>query len=58
MFHYKNTSENTLMLPMIGEVKPGAKIQSDTEIENPNLQPLVKNERMVGVDPVTKPKGK
>lgn len=48
-FKYTNTSKMKQVIIGVGEVKPGKVIETDQEINNPNM-------RMVGVDPVTKPK--
>ena len=47
-FKYTNTSPTKQVIIGVGAVRPGKTIETDQEINNPNM-------RMVGVDPVTKP---
>lgn len=44
-YKYKNISENDLVVMGVGEVKAGEVIETDHEVENPNLE-LVKDEKV------------
>ena len=50
-YKYTNTSPMKQAIIGVGEVEAGKTIETDREINNPNL-------RMVGVDPVTKAKAR
>lgn len=52
-YRYKNISEHELILVNVGEIKAGAVVESDVEINNPNLE-LLEDSNIVGKDPVTK----
>ncbi len=53
---YKNISGQKLIVMGVGEVDADGIIESVTPIENPNLKLMTKDDRKVGVDPVTKSK--
>jgi hypothetical protein len=52
---YKNISGMKQVITGVGEVGPDAIIETDVVINNPNFQLLTKDDRKVGIDPVTKP---
>lgn len=55
-YKYKNVSDQKLVIVGFGEVEAGAQISSDIQIENPNLQLVISEKKLLGIDPVTKPK--
>lgn len=57
-YKYQNISEEELAIINVGVVAPGDTIESDTPIENANLELVSgpKDDRQVGVDVVTQPK--
>lgn len=54
-YKYRNVSDTPQTLDGHGEIKPGAIVESESVINNANFE-IVKDERKVGVDPVTKQK--
>lgn len=51
---YKNITDQEQILIGIGVVAPGATIELDNPIENPNFELITeKGKRMIGIDPVT-----
>lgn len=55
MYKYKNISQSQQTLATGGVVESGAIIDSEVEINNPNFE-IVKDDRKIGIDPVTKNK--
>lgn len=55
-YKYKNISGMRQVIIGVGEVGPDDIIETEVQINNPNFQLLTKDDRKVGVEPVTKPK--
>jgi len=52
---YRNIGDTKLVIMGVGDVEPNAIMESEVLIKNPNLELLTKDDRKIGVDPVTKP---
>lgn len=55
MYQYKNNSEYDLVIPGIGMVAKGGTIESETEINNPNLEMVEANAPSVAAPPTPVP---